>query len=100
MMFTVALYLPWCKYLVERDRVQPQLYADILKCVSRIPEALLDAARFTNENVLMVGQENAPAKGVLISTSNATRADMKNWILSELGDKWTVTVDGRGLGGH
>ena len=36
MMFTVALYLPMCRYLEERDGVQPQLYAVNLKCVSRI----------------------------------------------------------------
>ena len=33
MMFIVALYLPWCRYLSAQVRVQPQLYADNLKCV-------------------------------------------------------------------
>ena len=32
MMFTVALYLPWCKYLGSQVGVQPQLYADNLEC--------------------------------------------------------------------
>ena len=33
MMFIVALYLPWCNYLGSQVGVQPQLYADNLKCV-------------------------------------------------------------------
>ena len=37
MMFLVALYLPWCKYLAAQEEVEPQLYADNLKCVSRDP---------------------------------------------------------------
>ena len=32
MMFIVALYLPWCRYLAAQVGVQPQLYADNLKC--------------------------------------------------------------------
>ena len=47
MMFIVALYLPWCRYLAAQEEVQPQLYADNLKCVSRDPGLLLRAARFT-----------------------------------------------------
>ena len=39
-MFTVALYLPWCRYLSAQVGVQPQLYADNLKCVSRDPDLL------------------------------------------------------------
>ena len=42
--------------------VQPQLYADNLKCVSRDPEVLLSAARFTIGYVRLVGQEPAPSK--------------------------------------
>ena len=44
MMFIVALYLPWCRYLSVQVGVQPQLYADNLKCVSRDPDLLLSAA--------------------------------------------------------
>ena len=33
MMFIVALYLPWCRYLAAHEEFQPQLYADNLKCV-------------------------------------------------------------------
>ena len=33
MMFTVALYLPWCSYLAAQEGVEPRLYADILMCV-------------------------------------------------------------------
>ena len=35
MVFIVALYLPWCKYLATQEGVQPQLFADRLKCVLR-----------------------------------------------------------------
>ena len=40
MMFIVALYMPWCRYLSAQVGVQPQLYADNLKCVSRDPDLL------------------------------------------------------------
>ena len=60
MMFIVALYLPWCGYLAALDGVQPQLYADNLKSVSRDPNLLLHAARFTTGYVRLVGQELAP----------------------------------------
>ena len=49
--------------------VQPQLYADHLKCVSRDPDLLLNAARFTTGYVWLVGQEPAPSKCVLLITS-------------------------------
>ena len=51
--------------------VQPQLYADNLKCVSRDPELLLGAARFTTGYVRLVGQEPAPSECVLMNTSRA-----------------------------
>ena len=66
MMFIVALCLPSCRYLGAQVGVQPQLYADDLKCVSRDPEVLLGAARFTTGYVRLVGQEPAPSKCVLI----------------------------------
>ena len=69
MMFIVALYLPWCRYLAAQVGVQPQLYADNLKCLSRSPDLLLRAARFTTQYVKLVGQEPAPSKCVLLSTS-------------------------------
>ena len=46
MMFVVALYSPWCRYLAAQGvGVQPQLYADNLKCVSRDLDLLLIAVR-------------------------------------------------------
>ena len=57
MMFIVALYLPWCRYLAAHDGVQPQVYADNLKCLSRDPDLLLAAARFTTGYVRLVGQD-------------------------------------------
>ena len=73
MMFTVALYLPWCKYLGGQDGVQPQLYADNFNCVSCIPVVQLEAARSTAGYVRMVGQERAPEKCVLMSTFKTSR---------------------------
>ena len=46
-MFIVALYLPWCRFLAAQEGVQPQLYADNLKCLSRDLGVLWRAARFT-----------------------------------------------------
>ena len=87
MMFIVALYLPWCRYLSAQVGVEPQLYADNLKCTSREPELLLHAARFTTGYVRLVGQEPAPSKCVLLSTSRAVRGSMKDWVLSREGDR-------------
>ena len=64
MMLIVALYLPWCRYLAAQEGLQPQLYANNLKCVSRDPGVLLRAARFTTGYVRLVGQEPAPSKCV------------------------------------
>ena len=55
------------------------MYADNLKCVSWDPGLLLHAARFTTGYVRSVGQEPAPSKCVLSSTSRAVRKDMKDW---------------------
>ena len=70
--------------------VQPQLYADNLKCVSRDPEVLLGATRFTTGYVRLVGQELAPSKCVLMSTSRAVRSDMRGWVVSDEGHRWSV----------
>ena len=100
MMLIVALHLPWCRYLAAQVGVQPQLFADNLKCVSRNPDLLLSAARFTTRYVRLVGQEPAPSKCVLLSTSREVRRDMKDWVLSQDGDRWSVKFDVRDLGGH
>ena len=100
MMFIVALYLLWCRYLGAQFGVSPQLYADNLKCVSRDPDFLLRAARFTAGYVRLVGQEPALGKCVLLSTSKAVRVEMRGWVLSDEGHKWTVKLDVRDLGGH
>ena len=78
--------------------VQPQLYADNLECVSRDPDLLL-SARFTTWYVRLVGQEPAPCNCVLLSSSREVRKDMKEWVLSQEGDKWSVKFDVRDLGG-
>ena len=73
------------------------MYADNLKCVSRDPGLLLHAARFTTGYVRLVGQEPAPSKCVLLSTFREVRRDMKDWVLSLEGDKWSVKFDVRDL---
>ena len=71
-----------------------------LKCVSRDPDLLLNAARFTTGYVRLVGQEPAPRKCVLLSTSREVRKHMENWVLSQEGDRWSVKFDVRDLGRH
>ena len=58
------------------------------------------AARFTNTYIRLVGQTPAPGKCVLLSTSSVVRALMRDWVLSDTGDKWTVKLDDLDLGGH
>ena len=100
MIFIVALYLPWCRALESIPGVRPQLFADNLKCVCGSPAALLSAARFTSMKIRLVGQEAAPQKCVFLSSSQMFRSDMKGWSVSDAGDKWTVKLDVRDLGGH
>ena len=54
MMFIVALFLPWCRYLSAGEGFEPQLYSDNLKCVFRDPDLLVNAARFTTGYVRLV----------------------------------------------
>ena len=78
MMFIVALHLPWCRYLAAQEGVQPPLFADNLKCLSRDPGVPWRAARFSTGYVRLVGQEPAPSKCVLLSTSREVRRDMRD----------------------
>ena len=86
--------------MASQKGVQPQLYADNLKCVSRDPGVLLRAARFTTGYVRLVGQEPAPRKCVFLSTSKVVRREMRDWVVTDEGDRWTVKLDIRDLGGH
>ena len=72
----------------------------IFKCVSRNLGMRLRAAKFTTGHARLVGQELAPRKCVLMSTCSAVRKDMRDWILSHEGDRWTVKLVVRDLGGH
>ena len=100
MMFIVALYLPWCRYLAAHEGVQPQLHADNLKCVSRDPDLLLNAARFTTGYVSWSVRSLLPVSVSLLITSRVVRKDMKDWVLSQEGDRWSVKFDVRDFGGH
>ena len=73
-----------------------------ISSVCRDPGVLLRASRFTTEYARLVGQEPAPGKCVLLSTSKVVRGEKRNWVLCEEGDKWTVKLDVRdlGRGGH
>ena len=86
-------FLPWCRCLAAQEGVQPQLYADNLKCLSRDPGV-------TTGYVSLIGQEPALSKCVLLSTSREVRRDMMSWVFSDSGDKWSVKFDVRDLGGH
>ena len=86
--------------LAAHEGVQPQLYADNLKCVSRDPGLLLNAARFTMGYVRLVGQEPSPSRCVLLRTSREVRKGMKEWVLSQEGDQCCVKFDVRDLEGH
>ena len=76
MMFIVALCLPWCMYLAAQE-VWSRSCMLIILSVSRDPLSLLRAAEFTTGHVRLVGQELAPRKCVLLSTSRVVRKDMK-----------------------
>ena len=54
---------------------------------------LVYAARFTTGYVRLVGQEIAPSKCVVMSTSRTNRKDMRDWVLTDGGDRWTVKLD-------
>ena len=60
----------------------------------------MGAARFTTGYVRLVGQELAPSKCVLMSTSRAVRGDMRGWVVSDEGHRWSVKLDVRDLGEH
>ena len=79
MMFIVALYLPWCRYLAA----QPQLKADLL----------LRAARFTTGYVRLVGQELAPRKCVE-GCSGHGPAHLLVESAAEIGFSWCSQVSG------
>ena len=100
LVFIVALYVPWCRYLSSQRGVTPQLYADNLKCTTVDGNALLKAARFTHKYIMAVGQEASPSKCVLLSTSKATRRDMRDWSISAGNKSWGTMLDVRDLGGH
>ena len=48
----------------------------------------------------LVGQEPAPSKCVLVSTSKVVPKEMRVWLLTDEGDRWSVKLDVRDLGGH
>ena len=53
---------------------------------------LLRAARFTTGYVRLVGQEPAPSKCLPMSTSKTVQDDMRGWIVTDEGDKWSVKL--------
>ena len=55
---------------------------------------------FTNTYIRLIVQAPAPSKCILLSTSAVVRGLMKEWVLSDAGDKWSVKLDTRYLGGE
>ena len=100
MVFIVALFSPWCRYLESLAGISPQLYADNLKCSSYSVDSVLAAAQYTVSYVHAVGQEASPSKCVLLSTSEAARRRMTVWRNMNEGCFWAVKLDVRDLGGH
>ncbi len=100
MVFIVALYTPWCRYLESQSDISPQLYADNFKCTSYSVDCVLAAAQYTVSYVHAVGQEASPSKCVLLSTSKAARRRMTAWCNKNVGCFWAVKLDVRDLGGH
>ena len=80
--------------------IEPQLYADNLKCSAERPRALFESAWFAAQYVRSVGQDVSPGKCVLLSTSKSVRKAMKLWDISGDGGFWNVQLDVRDLGGH
>ena len=58
------------------------------------------AARFTAGYFRQVGQEPAPGKCVLMSTSRPVRSALRGWVVSDEGHRWSVKLDVRDLGRH
>ena len=100
MIFIVALYTPWCRYLGSCANISPQFYADNLECTSYDVDSVLTAAQYTVSFVRAVGQEASPSKCVLLSTSKAARKRMTSWRNRNDGCFWAVKLDVRDLGGH
>ena len=65
MMFIVALYLPWCRYLSAQVGVEPQLYADNLKCASKDPDFALECCQ-VHQWVCSVGWPGACSQKVSV----------------------------------
>ena len=51
-------------------------------------------------HVRLVGQERAPSECVLVGTCTVVRKDMRDWILSHEGNRWSGKLDVRDLGEH
>ena len=100
MVFIVALYVPWCRYLSNQHGVTHQLDADNIKCTTTDGRSLLSAAKYTDLYIRAVGQEASPRKCVLLSTSKATRKRMNNWAILAGDKSWGTKLDVRDLGGH
>ena len=78
MVFTVALCVPWCRHLEALPDVEVcSLCADNLKCSAHCPNALFDAARFTDRYVRAVCQDVSLGKCVLLSTYKSVRKALK-----------------------
>ena len=98
MMLLLVVFAPW-RGIIRAREAKAQLYADNLKVLhSSSPQDLLLALQDTAAFVTALGQELAPKKCWLMSTSKARRRRMKDWRID--GAPWKVRLDACGLGGH
>ena len=64
MVFIIALYTPWCRYLESRASISLNSMLTISKCTSYSVDFVLAAAQYTVSYVRVVGQEASPSKCV------------------------------------
>ena len=69
-------------------------------CVSGSSAALSSAGRFTNLNINLDVLEAAPKKCVPLSTSKKVTVEVRDWLVSDACDKWSVELDVRDVVGH
>ena len=101
MMFTVAFFLPRCRFLAAQEEVEPQLYC-MLTISSVCPGIQVCLCALLDSPPVMLGWlvKNLPSSEcVLMSTSRTLRNDMRCWIVTDEGDQWSVKLDVQDLGG-
>ena len=100
MVFIAASLPPWCKCLEIVGGVKLQLYADNIMCVSINSDALLNAARISDQYIHRLDKLLLPPRVSVLVRGVDNRRMMKSWVISGEDDHWKVELDVRNLGGH